>query len=166
MRAYYEIPVGFEPIPNTRSLIQQRGLMYLMLIPSPYYLMFQPEADIQQICSQFIRQHIHDQVDLTYQFNHHQALIGGLASFERSQSPKMKIFDTATRQASIDLYTVAGQYEPGDGYYEHAGLDVDHDQTLSAPTESLANLQADALLFNPKQLQISEIQFAEYAHRK
>lgn len=135
-----------------------------MLIPSPYYLMFQPDADIQQICSQFIRQHIHDRVDLTYQFNHRQVLIGGLASFERSQSPKMKIFDTATQQASIDLYAVTGRYTPSDGYYEHAGLDVDHDQTLTAPTESLVSLQSDELLFNPRRLRISEIQFAEYSH--
>ena len=122
--------------------------------------MFQPDADIQQICSQFIRQHIHDRVDLTYQFNHRQVLIGGLASFERSQSPKMKIFDTATRQASIDLYAVNGRYTPSDGYYEHAGLDVDHNQTLTAPTESLVSLQSDELLFNPRRLRISEIQFA------
>lgn len=160
--------MGFEPVPNTRSLVQQQGLMYLMLVPSPYYLLISPHADIQAVCQQFIARHIHDHINLSYNFDHDQLLTSGSAKFAQSATPvasAVKLFDTQTHESLIELYTVDGIYEPSNGYYQHSGLDIDHDQTIKTPTDSLINLQSDELLFDPDDLQISEIHFAEYVSK-
>lgn len=158
--------MGFEPVPNTRSLVQQQGLMYLMLVPSPYYLLISPHADIQAVCQQFIARHIHDHINLSYNFDHDQLLTSGSVRFAQTAVPvasPVKLFDTQTHESLIDLYTVDGIYEPSNGYYQHSGLDVDHDQTIKTPTDSLISLQSDELLFDPHDTQISEIHFAEYS---
>ena len=137
-----------------------------MLVPSPYYLLISPHADIQAVCQQFIARHIHDHINLSYNFDHDQLLTSGSARFAQTAVPvasPVKLFDTQTHESLIDLYTVDGIYEPSNGYYQHSGLDVDHDQTIKTPTDSLINLQSDELLFDPHDTQISEIHFAEYS---
>ena len=133
---------------------------------SPYYLLISPHADIQAVCQQFIARHIHDHINLSYNFDHDQLLTSGSARFAQTAVPvasPVKLFDTQTHESLIDLYTVDGIYEPSNGYYQHSGLDVDHDQTIKTPTDSLINLQSDELLFDPHDTQISEIHFAEYS---
>lgn len=164
LHAYYEVPVGFEPIPNHRSLIHQTGLMYLMLVPSPYYLMVNRQANIKAEYQKFVQQHQHDKLKLNYQFSKDYELISGSAIFVRPKAhAPISIFNRELKQSSIEIYTADGSYELDSHNYSHNELTSKLlDQQSPQGTDILEDLNQDRLLFNPDDLHISEIQLADF----
>lgn len=164
LHAYYEVPVGFEPIPNHRSLIHQTGLIYLMLVPSPYYLMLNRHANLEAEYQKFAQVHRHDRLKLAYRFSEDYELISGSATYLRPQAhAPINIFDRQQQTSSIEIYTANGSYELSSHFYQHDALTEKLlSQQSPQGTDILEDLNRDRLLFNPDDLQISEIQLADF----